>query len=183
MEKEAVSHEHVTENELDEEMGSWRWPCRCTRPQFEGDAFQVRQRSPQRGSRELRSWFGEFQPVAPGIVRIESLDDIQRLVPCAADSCLRKFLKQVIDVVDREGWMRLSSRVKIPVNADVELLIPYLEPATSARTKRFRFFDLFETEQAAEEIARLGFATGWRGNLNVIDSDQQGFHYDADSRV
>lgn len=137
---------------------------------------QVQPREP----RELRSWFGEFQPVAPGIVSIESFAGIKRIVPSAADSCFRKFLKQMVDVVNRECRMGLASGAKILINADVKLFIPDLEPAPSARTKRYRFFDLFKTEQLSEEIAGLRFATGWRCDLNVIDSVQQGFYYGAD---
>lgn len=59
-------------------------------------------------------------------------------------------------------------------HADVDLMLAVeLKPDAAAGSQRLRLVDLGQAKQPTEEPSRLGFAPGWRGQLNMIDPERQ----------
>ena len=70
--------------------------------------------------------------------------------------------------------MRLQRRRERLGHTDVDLMLAReLEPDATAREQWLRLVDLGQAEQLTEEPSRLGFAPGWRGQLNMIDPERQ----------
>ncbi len=70
--------------------------------------------------------------------------------------------------------MSLRRRREFVGHPDVELVLAVqLEPDAAPRAQRLGLLDLGEAEQLTEEPSRLGFAAGWRGQLEMIDSERQ----------
>lgn len=66
--------------------------------------------------------------------------------------------------------MGLLRRREGLLHADVELLMPRLEPDAAARTQRPGLLDLSKPEQLAEELSCFVLTPGWGGNLHMVKS-------------
>ncbi|MGC1617035.1 MAG: hypothetical protein WA765_00955 [Candidatus Acidiferrum sp.] len=66
--------------------------------------------------------------------------------------------------------MRFLGRLESGFDADVQLLLAARQPAAAASAKGGRLFDFAQPEERAEELACGGFATNWRGNLDVVNT-------------
>jgi hypothetical protein len=66
--------------------------------------------------------------------------------------------------------MRLPRGAEILLDADVELLGAALKPQPATERERRWLGHLAETEQLAEEAARLGLAASGCGRLHMVDS-------------
>jgi hypothetical protein len=65
--------------------------------------------------------------------------------------------------------MRLPGRRERLRHADVQLAaVAEREPGAAASAQGLRLFDLFQTQQIAEEAARLRLAAGRRRDLDVV---------------
>ena len=76
-------------------------------------------------------------------------------------------------VVPIESGMRLEGRRKIGLYPQVKLDVIQAKPGPAARLEARRLVDLGETEQADEVTAGRVLASGWNGELNVIDPFQR----------
>ena len=59
---------------------------------------------------------------------------------------------------------------EIGIHADMELLIPTLEPAAASSGERSGLFDFTQPEKRAIEFAGRSLAAFWSGQLNVVNS-------------
>ena len=69
--------------------------------------------------------------------------------------------------------MRLGGGREVFRHADVQLLGSHLEPGAPATAQRLGLLDLRQPEQAPVEAARLGLAAGRRGDLHVVEGEDQ----------
>lgn len=112
----------------------------------------------------------DLEPVAERVVDVEAPRPRDRLVERHLVPALAQALGEVGQVVGDQAGMRLAGGCERFLDPDVQLLRPGPEPAAAARCKRARLRELLEPEERAVERARLVLASGWGGNLNVVDS-------------
>jgi hypothetical protein len=65
--------------------------------------------------------------------------------------------------------MRLARRPEVGINADVQLAIAKLEPATAAPGQFAGLGDFSQPQQLAEKPPRLNLTAGRNGDLDVIE--------------
>lgn len=130
----------------------------------------------KRGELSLGVGLEKFQPVAEGILGIETARARQRIVVCDFDVVRLERRAQCNEIRNLEGRMRFLRGTKVRFNADVELLISTLEPAAAASTKGRRLFDLRQAQNRAIKFPRLRFAAWRRGKLDMVNARNQTAH-------
>jgi hypothetical protein len=63
----------------------------------------------------------------------------------------------------------LAGGGEVVLDADVQLLLPELEPDAAALPQRLGLLDLREADQLPEEATRLRLAARWGGDLDVVE--------------
>src|SRR6185369_11161681 len=108
---------------------------------------------------------------SPSAGRLQELDTIAEWITCkeALPTFERLFVEGVIadalelrpkpaKVFDRKRHMRLARRPEIKIDADVQLPIAKLEPATAAAGHFMRLGDFGQSQQLTEKLPRLVLA-------------------------
>jgi hypothetical protein len=114
--------------------------------------------------------FKEFQAVPPGIFGEKAAGAGQRVIFSDLYGAGEQRFTQLAEIRDSESRMRLFGRLERYFDANVNLLISALEPASAPCTKRRRLFDFAQPENRAVKFASGGLAACWRSQLDVVDA-------------
>jgi hypothetical protein len=96
--------------------------------------------------RRLRARLHEFDAIAEGIGHVDPVVPVERLVVLHGEPGCSDGIGDAAHVVDDEGRMRLCRRAKVRVDTEVNLQIPILEPAATARCEMIRLRNLGDAE-------------------------------------
>jgi hypothetical protein len=107
---------------------------------------------------------------------VEPADVWDRVVLGDLDAASEQDTAEFVEVGHDEGGMSFLRWAKIRFDADVELLSAALEPAAAAGPERFRLLNFGQGEERAVKFAGSGFTSLRRGDLQVIELDDAGFH-------
>ena len=83
--------------------------------------------------RRLRIGLHEFDAVAEGIGHVDAVVPVERLVVLHGEPGCGDAPRDAAHVVDDKRRVRLCRRAKVRVDPEVNLQIPILEPASTAR--------------------------------------------------
>jgi hypothetical protein len=110
--------------------------------------------------------FQEFDAVAEGVAKLESIIAWDRNAVLQFAACCRELLTPEIEVLDQ---IRCVSFCFCPIDsvlsAEMYLTITKLKPKPAAAGQGIRLWDLLEPENAAVE--RAGFVLGFDGNTDL----------------
>lgn len=124
----------------------------------------------------VRGRLKELQPVAPGVLGVETADARERHVVGDFYAAGEESLAQVVEIVDSESGMGLPCGAEIRLDADMELLVTAFEPAAASDAQRLRFLNLPHAEENAIEFTGGGFAASGSGDLDVIEASDSKLH-------
>jgi hypothetical protein len=107
---------------------------------------------------------------------VETGDARERVVVGNLNAASEQSAAQLVEVSDNKSGMSFPGGVKLPFDADVELLRAALEPAAATGAERLGLFNFGQAEERAIKFASGGFATLRSGDLQVIEMGDVSFH-------
>ncbi len=114
--------------------------------------------------------FNEFEAVAPRIVGVKAASAGERIVVGDFSAVRNQIFAELVEFCHQKSGMSFLCGPEIGFHADMELLIPTLEPATTSRGESSGLFDFTQPEKRAIEFAGRSLAAFWSRQLNVVNS-------------
>lgn len=115
----------------------------------------------------------QLDPVAEGIIDIDPVIAGQRLVPPGGNAAFGELCNKAGEIIDQECRMRLARGPEVRFDAEMDPDRAAFEPAAAPLLEIVRFLHLGEAEEVAIEAARLIFAAGRHGELDVVELKQR----------
>jgi hypothetical protein len=117
--------------------------------------------------------FEEFEPVAPRIVGVEAASAGERIVVGDFKAMRDQIFAELVEFSHQKSGMSFLRGLEIGFHADVQLLIPALEPAAASSSERSGLCYFTQPEKRAIEFPGRSLAAFWSGQLNVVNSYDQ----------
>ena len=120
--------------------------------------------------------FDKFQPVSPGIFRIESALAGQIVVIQRGHSAAGQGFTQLIQIDHSKRGVSLPCGPEIPFNADMQLVRAALEPATAARAQHGGLLDFPQAKNYTVKFPGCCFTSFGCRDLDVIEASDSHTH-------
>ena len=115
-------------------------------------------------------WLHQLNSIAEGVFSVHPVIAFKRLIGNDSVAGGTETLHEVVKVIHDECRMCLSGGREIGLDAQVNLQIAMLEPATPPCCQVSRFYDFWNAEKLLIKCSRLFFAPSGHCKLNVIQA-------------